>query len=154
MSYQDEFNNVSKEARWTIWRVFLIIILPLMGLGILIGGINYGINLMSQPAKIIEKTLDADNVISNYEWFKNTYHDIQATDIKISIAQEDIKNFNESAGSRNKWTFEDKNESSRLSSVLTGLKNYRQDLTAQYNARAKMLNRKFFMGKDIPPEIN
>jgi hypothetical protein len=93
-----------------------------MGLGLLIGGINWGINILSQPGKIIQKTVDADNVLYNYEYFKQTYRDVLAIDSKIKSAQQDLDNFKLDTGERDKWTFEDKNESSRLSSILTGLK--------------------------------
>jgi hypothetical protein len=102
---------------------------------------------------MIEKTMDADNVIYNYEWFKTTYHYIDATQKKIATLENEKEAFNESAGPRQNWSFEDKNEYSRLSSTISGLKNYKNDLIAEYNAKSKMINRKIFKGGDLPPEI-
>ncbi len=48
------------------------------------------------------------------------------------------------AGDRSKWTFEDKNESARLSAVYTGLKNHYEDLVTEYNARANEVDRAVF----------
>ncbi len=153
MSYREDSNQILKEARWTLGKIFIYIILPIITLCIIGGIITFSLGILSQPGKIIQKTVDADNILYNYEYFKQTYRDVLATDSKIISAQQDLDNFKLDAGERDRWTFEDKNESSRLTSVLTGLKNYRQDVVAQYNARAKMLNRKLFMGKDVPPEI-
>lgn len=94
--------------------------------------------------KIIQKTYDADNVIYNYEWFKSTFEAIEASKAKIKNAQAAVDGFESSAGDRKSWTFEDKTEDARLRSIVTGLKNHYEDLVAEYNARAKMVNRNIF----------
>lgn len=111
-----------------------IIALPLFKLQTQINA-NYG---------VIQKTYDANNVIYNYEWFKQRYEDIQAIDTKITNAETSKTNFETSAGPRDKWTFEDKTEDSRLGSVVLGLQNQKEDLIAEYNARAKESNRNIF----------
>lgn len=93
---------------------------------------------------IIQKTYNADNVIYNYEWFKNRYEAILAIDTKINNAEYSVTAFESSAGSRESWTFEDKTEHARLNSIVLGLKNQKEDLIAEYNARAKMENRNIF----------
>jgi hypothetical protein len=94
--------------------------------------------------QLIEKTYNADNVIYNYEWFKQQKEDIDAVASKINNASIAAENFRTSAGPRTDWTFEDKTEDARLQSVVTGLKQQREDLVANYNARAKMANRNIF----------
>lgn len=94
--------------------------------------------------EIIQKTYDANNVIYNYEWFKERYEAISAIDVKIDNAQIAKDSFEKSAGARSSWTFEDKTEDSRLGAVVLGLQNQKQDLVAEYNARAKMANRNIF----------
>lgn len=94
--------------------------------------------------QIIQKTYDSDNVIYNYEWFKNQFEAINAIKGKINNADADITSFELSAGARSTWTFEDKTEDARLHTIATGLKNQYEDMVAQYNARAKMVNRNIF----------
>jgi hypothetical protein len=108
---------------------------------------------VQQAGRVVEKTLDADNVIYNYEYFKQAWQDVQAMDQKIITARTAIDDFNVSAGGRDKWDFRDKEESARLSTNLTGLRNVRNDMVATYNARARMVNRSIFMGKDVPSSI-
>ena len=120
-------------------------------------GLSWVARLVLYPAeqatKIVKKTLDADNVIYNYEYFKQAFQDIKAMDLKIATAQSAVEEFNKSAGPREKWDFRDKDESSRLNSNLVGAKNVRNDMVATYNARSKMVNRSIFMGRDVPAEI-
>lgn len=94
--------------------------------------------------QIIQKTFDADNALYNYHWFKEKAADISATENKIQNAQSDILDFEVSAGDRSKWTFEDKTEYARISAIKSGLKNYYETIVADYNARAKEVDRSIF----------
>lgn len=93
---------------------------------------------------IVTKTYNAENAIYNYHWFQQTSEDIKSTDRKITDAQAALTDFEASAGVRTAWTFEDKTEDSRLRSVVQGLKSAYNDLTADYNARAKSVDRAIF----------
>lgn len=99
---------------------------------------------------VIDKTLTADNAIYNYEWFKRQIEAIKATKNKATLAQQNVANFEASAGTRKDWTFEDKTEYARLSSVAAGLNNQVEDMVAEYNARAKMATRNIFEDGKIP----
>lgn len=99
---------------------------------------------------VIDKTLNADNAIYNYEWFKRQKEDIKAIESKIEIAQNAEASFVSSAGTRTTWTFEDKTEAARLASIKQGLQSQYQDVVAEYNARAKMANRNIFLDGKLP----
>lgn len=110
-------------------------------------------NTITTTEGVIDQTLTADNAIYNYEWFKQQYEDIQAIEKKIVIAEEKVISFEESAGPRSEWTFEDKNEHARLSSVQQGLESQYEDAVATYNARSQMANRNIFKDGLIPQTI-
>lgn len=132
------------------------IALGVLGFGVLsIGGCALHLVLYpaNQAVKVYEKTLDADNIIYNYEYFKQQYQDILAIDKKIINAKSELDNFI-SLTPRQNWDFQDKQEYSRLTTNLTGLKNVKNEMVATYNARANMVNRKIFMGKDVPAQIS
>lgn len=93
---------------------------------------------------IITKTYNADNALYNYHWFKQQKEDIDATGNKVTQADVAVKDFESSAGPRDKWTFEDKTEDARLRSVAQGLRSHYEDLVAEYNARAKSADRVIF----------
>jgi hypothetical protein len=107
-----------------------------------------------QANKVFEKTVDADNMIYNYEWFKSRVQDIWSMDRKIVIARGELASFLEGAGPREKWDFRDKEEAARLRTNYIGICNVRSDMVAEYNARSRMANRAIFMGKDVPEFVN
>lgn len=102
---------------------------------------------------IIERTANPDNVLANYEWFKRQYQDVKAIDVKITATETQVSSFAASAGSRDKWTFEDKQESARLNGVLLGLQGQRASMVAEYNARTQMTNRNIFRTGDLPDHL-
>ena len=106
-----------------------------------------------QGAKVVEKTLDADNMIYNYEWFKQRNQDILAIDSKVRGADEAVSMFKEDAGPRKDWKRGDREESFRLGSILLGLKQQRADMAAEYNARSEMANRSIFRTGDLPESV-
>lgn len=98
---------------------------------------------------IITKTYNADNVIYNYHWFQERLGSIKALETQISNAQDELKRFETNAGPRKEWTFEDKNEDSRLGSIVLGLKNEYKSQVEEYNARASESDRSIFQ-TDLP----
>ena len=106
-----------------------------------------------QANRIFEKTVDADNVLYNYEWFKSQYQEVKSLERKVGIAEAAIASFEASAGPRAGWDFRTRDESFRLSANLSGVRNVRSDAVAEYNARARMANRSIFMGRDVPDHI-
>jgi hypothetical protein len=122
-------------------------------LGLLLAGGTMLLKIVLTPLSIVEKTLDANNVIYNYEWFKRQYNDVIAFDQKIDLAQRQITKFEDSAGPRTNWTFEDKQEANRLNSVVLGLQTQRESMIAEYNAKSSMVNRSIFKTGDLPETL-
>jgi hypothetical protein len=133
------------------------IIFWIIGLSLLISGIFWTIDLVMTPVQtakdVVKKTLNADNVIQNYEWYKQQYNDYLAINSKIIEADTSIAHFKRDAGKHSDWSFEDKNEYSRLTSIADGLRYQRADIVGKYNARSKMLNRDIFKTSDLPAEL-
>lgn len=117
-------------------------------------GSGFAINILTQPLRVISKTVDADNMIGNYEWFKTQYQDYTATVKKANNARLAADAFGKSAGDRSTWTFDDKQEAARLASVQLGLENQATAIAAAYNARSAMSNRSIFKGSDLPDRID
>ena len=98
---------------------------------------------------VMDETLDADNAIYNYEWFKQTAEDIIALGKKEDRAEQSIQIFMETADNSR----EDKNELARLRAIKSGLGNMLDDTIAKYNARSQMANRAIFKD-NLPSNIN
>jgi hypothetical protein len=90
---------------------------------------------------VIDQTYNTDYCLANYEWFKQTAEGIKGMDDKISTQQSAVTNFEQSAGPRKDWTFEDKNAYNELTTRVTALKNLRTTMVNEYNARTQSLNR-------------
>src|SRR6185503_1701503 len=123
--------------------VLVVVVLPLLGAAL--GIINLPFLGLSKKVElnqgVITKTYDTDTCLANYSWFKDTYQDIQQTETKIVNAQQQVKDFEASAGERSNWTFEDKQQYNSLTNAVTGLKNYKADIVGQYNSRTQQLNK-------------
>jgi len=113
------------------------IILIVFGLAVFAGVIAFVANPFTQAARIVNKTIDADNVIYNYEWFKLRHEGILAIDNKITTATADVNSFEESMGPRKEWGREDKIEHSRLKSIASGLQMQRDDLAGRTSGPAE-----------------
>lgn len=103
---------------------------------------------------LANRVANPDIVVENYEWFIQQYHDIQAMDPKIADAKAQLDQFKTDAGPRDKWTFDDRQESDRLSSILTGLQQQKQQMVADYNARVDMKTRDWLRSKNMPDHID
>lgn len=111
-------------------------------------------NLVNTAYDASSQTLNAQNAIYNYEWFKQTLEDINAQKIQFTNSQASLDSFEVSAGDRVNWTFEDKTEDSRLRAVVLGIQNGLQQTIADYNAHLKEANRNIFLNGIVPDYID
>ena len=130
-----------KIPKWLLI-VLVVILVPLifMGLRALLFPVRAIDTAIDTAYGVLEETMDAENAIYNYEWFKQTAEDIQALHNKEIIAQNVIDKHLETMDNSR----EDKNELARLRSVKTGISMMLEDVMADYNARSKMVNRAIF----------
>lgn len=138
------------------WRVIAV----LFFFSIAIGGVAFACGVIGNPikqaARIMEKTIDADNVIYNYEWFKLRHEGVLAVESKIRGAKAAVDSFKSEAGPRPDWKREDREEAARLGAIRLGLTQQQNDLAAEYNAKSRMVNRKIFKAGDaeLPATID
>lgn len=151
MSYRKDVNDFTNEGNWTFFTVFWKLVLPIV---LFLSIFGFVWHMCSTPAVLVEKTMDPDNVIYNYEYFKRAYQDIAALDAKIILAQHDLNEYENFFSSHKEMDREDKIENSRLRTILSGLKNQRETQKGEYNARAQMVNRNIFKTNDLPNHIN
>lgn len=135
--------SVGKLLAW-IFAIFVCITIFFGMLGVVLGVISLPFNIFNQANRIINKTIDADNVIYNYEWFKKVCGEIKAQDSIVDRAIAAQDEFEASAGDRSTWDWNDKNEHAMLRQNVTGAKNTRASMAQEYDARARMMNRAIF----------
>ena len=108
---------------------------------------------IDSAGQIIEKTYDADNAIYNYEWFKQRYEDILATERIIDNTQSQIESYRELYGNTSGWDWQTKQGYNSLNGEFLGQQNHYEGLVAEYNARSKMANREMFKD-NLPLHVN
>lgn len=113
-----------------------------LGLLLLLGAGLIGVNILLQPARILQKTFDADNVIQNYEWYKDAFNSIKAK--RRQIVQFKSMYAAQPEGS----------EKNKLRIDMAGIQQICRDLSAKYNSNASKVNRSIFMGTDTPSMVN
>ena len=138
MSYRKEVRDFEREAYWTLPRIAL----GLVALSVVLGGVVWGLNIASQPARVISKTFDADNMIHNYEFFHDANNNVMARTAQIKGHRAIIAD--------NK----DVSEQTRLRIELAAIQQSCRDLVARYNSNATKVNRSIFMGRTAPTNIN
>jgi hypothetical protein len=137
----------SESWGWFKWGTATIVVLGgLYGVATVVG-------VVTTPLAIVNKILQPDNVLYNYEWFKQQVQDVKAIDQKINAFTATLKAFEVSAGPRDSWKFDDRQEWNRINSVLTGLTGQRASMVAEYNAKSQMANRTLFKTSDLPEQL-
>ena len=120
---------------WAFWIILVSVVL---------GGMGWLINLASVPGKIISKTMDADNIIYNYEWFHDYNAQYKSRINQISGQKGMIKD----VGDLNTT------EKIRLNQELQAIRQSCRDIVTRYNANATKTNRSIFMGKEAPEKLD
>jgi hypothetical protein len=150
---EDKFAERAGNIDVTPWRVIKWVLIAMVicsGLGIAGSYIGLFGQAVTLPAELAKRTIQPDNVIQNYEWFKRQNQAVVAIKSKAKTQAMAVKAFEQSAGDRSAWTFEDKTSHTELTRQLTGLRNQCNDLAAEYNARTEMMNRDLFRTSDLP----
>src|SRR5215217_5085380 len=130
-----DFEN---KPRRSIFKVGVWTLVILAGLSVVGTVLSTGTNFFNQASRVVSKTIDADNMIYNYEWFKTQHNDILSMEAKISNAENQKAIWLESAPPRDKWATQDRQMFNQLSSIALGLANQRATMVATYNAHAEM----------------
>lgn len=139
-----------------LFGIGVLIVVGLMGLSV----VGVAFNLITIPwlkftsqvqmnRDIVAKTYNADNALYNYHWFKEKAAAIEALKTTISQSETAVKAFEESAGARSSWTFEDKDEHARLGAVAHGQQFQYNSLVGEYNAHMKEADRSIF-AEELP----
>jgi hypothetical protein len=129
--YRRDVRRVSREVVWTAPRILGVLVL----ITVLFGSVGLVLNLLSQPGRIVSKTMDADNVIYNYEWFKDAYGNFSAKTAQVKQYKGFLANET------------DKSEQSRLRMEMAAIEQSCRELAQRYNANGLKVNRTIFRGE-------
>lgn len=117
-----------------------VLSLPIIGFGLSI--VSTATTVATAPGRVINRTLETDNIINNYEWF----HDANAA-YKTRVSQ--IQDFR----SMLKETSNEQ-EKNRIRTDVAAIRQSCRDLATRYNANATKSNRSIFMGRETPETLS
>ena len=114
-------------------------ILRLLLIASALSAITVGLVVQQSACGVMSKTLDADNVIHNYEWFKRMNKSI-------------LSRVGDIAGHKAVATDPEatRQEKQLARMELRGMKTTCRTMVGKYNARAAMANRNLFKTDDTP----
>lgn len=95
------------------------------------------------PFNIVKKATNPNKIISNYEWYYDTYNQIKSIDIQISEAEISLKTLTLDTEIYNRSIIE-----------LNGLKRMRLNYISEYNSKSKQITRNLWKSNDLPYQIN
>jgi len=117
-----DFEEWEKKDFWKAGGTIALVI-------VLVAAFGFVLNLVCTPVAVVSKVVNADAIISNYEWFYAMKGEIDATHAKYIIAKR--------AGAE---------EANGINMVL-------QSMIAEYNAKSRMITRNLWKAKDLPYQI-
>lgn len=133
----------------------VLLLIPLsIGLKILLFPVNTLEQSIGTAYGVVDKILDADNAIYNYEWFKEQEAHIRTCLANEDSAKEEWELFkSELPEDRTKWDRDDKQEESSLRNSYYALEKLTNLAVEQYNAKSEMVNRNIFKD-NLPSNIS
>lgn len=94
------------------------------------------------PGRVINKTLETDNIIGNYEWF----YDVNAKfDSRVAQIKDETKVLD---------GVTDPAEHSRVQNDLSAMRQSCRDLATKYNANSEKANKSIFKSHGLPETLS
>jgi len=137
----------------------------LMGIVLLIGLAGFTWRIVFSPMHvanraidagydIVDRVVDGDNIIFNYENFFNMYQAAKQQVGNINSAQKSIDDFKETYGEdATKWPKDVRTEYNRLKSNIDDYKLMYGKAVADYNSKSKQLTRNLFKDSNLPYQL-
>lgn len=146
--YRRDVSDVAGETGWTLKRVFFKVCIPAIIFVVALFVIGYGLRWFGEAGEVARDEFGARAAVYKYEWFKDKSNSLTAAEERIKITEAALADFKNDVGVRENWTFEDKDQYSRLTTDLRGQKAHFEQLKAEYRAACLKVTRAVFKGDD------
>jgi hypothetical protein len=127
----------SQKVKWGFILLFFI------GMSVILANIFLtATSVATAPGRVIQKTLETDNIIQSYEWF----YDVNAS---YQARLNQIKQFKRLYASE-----DNQREKTNLRIELAAMQQTCRDLATKYNANSEKVNKSIFKGWSLPSFIS
>lgn len=147
---------MSKIVKYAFAAIGILLLLAIFGLFVraVFFPVNVAGKVMDTTAGVVDKTLNADNVLFNYEMFHDLYNGTLQLKANIEQVDKQIADLKaEYSKPTSQWDKEGRKRLSFLEDTRNGyLMQYNRN-AADYNSNASKLNRKLFKDRSLPYQI-
>jgi len=98
-------------------------------------------SVASAPGRVISKTMETNNIISNYEWYHDSYAAFRARTSQV----EQFRNLLAAEP--------DAKEKQRLRIEFSAIQQSCREIATKYNANSTKTNRSIFKGREAPEKL-
>ncbi|WCK57280.1 hypothetical protein PP175_29255 (plasmid) [Aneurinibacillus sp. Ricciae_BoGa-3] len=140
-----------------VW-AWIVGVLLVLGVGVFLGKLVLFPSHVANKAVdtaygVTDKTLNADNALTNYEKFKDLYNGAKAQVMNIQNTKKSMADLKATYGVPTTWTKDVRDQQAFLQQNLDGYMMQYQSLVKEYNADSSKLNRNLFKDKNLPAEL-
>ncbi len=129
--------------------VIIIAIVFILAIGVFV---KWGCDTLVGSGKgVVEKTLNPDNVLFNYEYFHDQFQSYNKLQSMLKTTIDTKETLIETIGKdRTKWSDYDKFDYLKLEQQEVAIRNQISECITKYNAESSKINVKIFKDKNLP----
>ena len=136
MSNKDEAPGFWTIVKWAAWIIALIAVIGFVG-----SLVGTATKVATAPGRVLNKTLETNNIIDSYEWFYDT-------NAAFISRQNQVVQYNTMYAEE-----EDKSEKRKIRTELAAMQQTCRDLVTKYNANSEKMNKSIFKGWELPHSL-
>jgi len=150
--------EINMKSLVKIWLLVLGMIFAIGLVGFIGKVVLFPVHVLDKTAEtgygIVDKTLNADNVLFNYEQFHDLYQGAKQQAVNITNSKNQISTFKETYGEdASKYTKDVRNDLSFQQQNLEGYLLQYQKIVSEFNSNSQKLNRELFKSKELPYQL-
>lgn len=138
-NYEDQFN---KKPFMTTTKMLVFGVCGLFVVGIAGSWMGVFTNILTAPSRVINKTLETENIIESYEWFYDVNAGFEARSAQVA---EFVTLQSEATSDGDK---------SKLRTELSAMRQSCRQLATKYNANSEKMNKSIFKGWSLPATLS
>lgn len=131
----------------------LLVCIIVIGTKIIFFPVNVADKVIDTANGVVDKTLNANNAIINYEQYKDLYNGAKSQVQNIKNSEKGIADLKNLYGESPTWSKDVRQDYSHLKENIDGYSMQYQSLAKEYNSNSSKVNRNLFKDKSLPIEL-
>lgn len=151
--YRDDFSSIVGESSWTLKKIFIKIVIPLMIFFLAVSVVSGVFGWFNSATRVVKKEFSPEAMLIKYEWFKDcsAQLDKKKADIEVYKIRLDNMKLDYEGTKRKDWDRTDKEQFNLWNQEIAGVIASFNSLAAEYNSQMAKFNWRF-ANKGMLPE--